>query len=90
MSQNSKEFSQRHIGLKDSEINHILHDLGYESMEDFLEKLIPDSIYSKKKLNLPEPLDEPSALRALKEISKKIRFLKLLLVKVSIIATFQQ
>ena len=44
MSQNSKEFSQRHIGLKDSEINHILHDLGYESMEDFLEKLIPDSI----------------------------------------------
>ena len=76
MSQNSKEFSQRHIGLKDSEINHILHDLGYESMEDFLEKLIPDSIYSKKKLNLPEPLDEPSALRALKEISKKNKVFK--------------
>ena len=71
MSQNSKEFSQRHIGLKDSEINHILHDLGYENMEDFLEKLIPNSIYSKKKLNLPKPLDEPNALRALKEISKK-------------------
>ena len=76
MSQNSKEFSQRHIGLKDSEINHILHDLGYESMEDFLEKLIPNSIYSKKKLNLPEPLDEPSALRALKEISKKNKVFK--------------
>ncbi len=68
MSQNSKEFSQRHIGLKGSEINHILHDLGYENMEDFLEKLIPNSIYSKKKLNLPEPLDEPSALRVSKEI----------------------
>ena len=76
MSQNSKEFSQRHIGLKDSEINHILHDLGYENMEDFLEKLIPNSIYSKKKLNLPEPLDEPSALRALKEISKKNKVFK--------------
>jgi glycine dehydrogenase len=76
MSQNSKEFSQRHIGLKDNEINHILHDLGYESMEDFLEKLIPNSIYSKKKLNLPSSLDEPSALRALKEISKKNKVFK--------------
>ena len=72
MSQNSKEFSQRHIGLKDSEINHILHDLGYGSMEDFLDKLIPNSIYSKKELNLPDPLDEPSALRALKEMFLKI------------------
>ena len=41
----SKEFAKRHIGLKDAEIKHILHDLGYESMEDFLSSLIPDSIY---------------------------------------------
>jgi glycine dehydrogenase len=72
----SKEFAKRHIGLKDAEIKHILHDLGYESMEDFLSSLIPDSIYDKKKLNLPKPLDEPSALKALKQISKKNKVFK--------------
>ena len=72
----SKEFAKRHIGLKDSEIKHILHDIGYESMEDFLSSLIPDSIYDKKKLKLPKPLDEPSALKALKQISKKNKVFK--------------
>ena len=72
----SKEFAKRHIGLKDAEIEHILHDLGYESMEDFLSSLIPDSIYDKKKLKLPKPLDEPSALKALKQISKKNKVFK--------------
>ena len=72
----SKEFAKRHIGLKDAEIKHILHDLGYESMEDFLSSLIPDSIYDKKKLKLPKPLDEPSALKALKQISKKNKVFK--------------
>ena len=70
MTDRSKEFSGRHIGLSTADIDHILHDLGYEDMDAFLTALMPESIYDLKSLELPEPLDEASALKKLKSISK--------------------
>ena len=70
MTDRSKEFSGRHIGLSNADIDHILHDLGYEDMDAFLTALMPESIYDLKSLDLPKPLDEASALKKLKSISK--------------------
>ena len=71
MANNTRDFSYRHIGLKDSDVNNILHDLGYKDMETFLKDLMPESIYDKTDIILPNALDEASALKKLKSISKK-------------------
>ena len=76
MSNNKRDFSYRHIGLKDSDVNNILHDLGYKDMETFLKDLMPESIYDKTDIILPNALDEASALKKLKSISKKNKVYK--------------
>ena len=76
MTDKSQDFSHRHIGLKDPDINHILHDLGYESLDSFLKDLLPDSIYDLDSIDLPKPLDEPSALKKLKALSKENKVFK--------------
>ena len=76
MTDKSKDFSHRHIGLKDSDIQNILHDLGYSNLDAFLEDLMPKSIYDLDSIELPKPLDEFSALKKLKAISKQNKVLK--------------
>jgi glycine dehydrogenase len=76
MTDKSKDFSHRHIGLKDSDIQNILHDLGYSNLDAFLEDLMPKSIYDLDSIKLPKPLDESSALKKLKAISKQNKVLK--------------
>ena len=76
MANNTRDFSYRHIGLKDSDVNNILHDLGYKDMETFLKDLMPESIYDKTDIILPNALDEASALKKLKSISKKNKVYK--------------
>ncbi len=76
MTDKTLDFSKRHIGLKDSDVVHILHDLGYQNVDTFFKELVPDSIFNLDNLDLPEPLDEPSALKKLKSISKKNQVFK--------------
>ena len=76
MTNKTLDFSKRHIGLKDSDVEHILHDLGYQNVDTFFKELVPDSIFNLDNLDLPEPLDEPSALKKLKSISKKNQVFK--------------
>ena len=76
MTNKTLDFSKRHIGLKDSDVEHILHDLGYQDIDTFFKDLVPESIFSLDNLDLPEPLDEPTALKKLKSISKKNQVFK--------------
>ncbi len=76
MTNKTLDFSKRHIGLKDSDVEHILHDLGYQNVDAFFKELVPDSIFNLDNLDLPEPLDEPSALKKLKSISKENQVFK--------------
>ena len=76
MKDRSKDFSTRHIGIKDSEAKQMLQDLGYNDMDKFLKDLMPESIFDLSALKLPEPLDEASALKNLKAISKKNKVYK--------------
>ena len=76
MKDRSKDFSTRHIGIKDNEAKQMLQDLGYNDMDKFLKDLMPESIFDLSALKLPEPLDEASALKNLKAISKKNKVYK--------------
>ena len=76
MTNKTQDFSKRHIGLKDTDVEHILHDLGYQNVDTFFKELVPETIFNLDNLDLPEPLDEPSALKKLKSISKKNQVFK--------------
>ena len=46
MTNKTQDFSKRHIGLKDTDVEHILHDLGYQNVDTFFKELVPDSIFN--------------------------------------------
>ena len=76
MTNKSLDFSRRHIGLGSDDVSKILDELGFDSLDAFFTNLVPESIYDLKNLSLPAALDEASALKSLKEISKKNKVFK--------------
>ena len=67
-------FTRRHIGLMSENSGHIteiLEVLGYKSLKNFINDVVPKSIYREESLNLPDPLSEREALNALQEIADK-------------------
>lgn len=65
------QFTERHIGPNQTETEIMLKTVGVSSLEELVKKAIPNSIQIKKKLNLPEPLEEAAALKELKTIAQK-------------------
>ncbi len=67
----SPDFLQRHIGSNAAQIQQMLEVLGLASLDDLIDKTVPQSIRQNKQLNLPAPLSEQAALAKLKEIAVK-------------------
>ena len=68
---NFDSFALRHIGLNQTDIDNLLNQLGYESLEEFSKSVLPKNIFTEEKLELSDAMSEEEALKALKEISKK-------------------
>ena len=49
----------------------MLQELGYESLDKFIETVVPKAILEKKPLAIGEALDEQAALKKLKEYARK-------------------
>ncbi len=64
-------FVQRHIGLSDSDIANMLEQLGYDSLDQLTQAVVPESIADNLPLNLKEALSEEQALAELKAIAEK-------------------
>ena len=64
----SVPFSKRHIGPSPAGIASMLETLGFSSMTDFLDRVVPSGIRLKNPLDLPEPRSEESALEELARI----------------------
>jgi glycine dehydrogenase len=64
-------FSQRHLGSDEEQIQKMLQTVGYPSMDKFIKDVIPANIRLKKKLNLPNPISEHEILLELKNIFSK-------------------
>lgn len=69
-------FVQRHIGLSDSDIADMLEQLGYDSLDQLTQAVVPESIADNLPLNLKEALSEEQALAELKAIAEKNVLLK--------------
>jgi len=69
-------FAQRHIGPNDSDIAHMLHLVGYESLDALSQAIVPDSIKSIAALDLPDALNEVQALDTLRQIAQKNKQLR--------------
>ena len=70
---NSDFFIDRHLGLKDADEKKMLQKLGFQNIDDFINKVIPEEIQFKGKYSeiLPKGSSEIEALNELEDISNK-------------------
>ncbi len=68
---NFNSFALRHIGLSQTDIDNLLNQLGYESLEEFSKSALPKNIFIEEKLELNDAMSEEEALKVLKEIAKE-------------------
>jgi len=69
-------FVNRHIGPNTEDLNLMLKEIGFETKEQLLEKIIHKSISLKNELNLGEGISEYELISELKAIAKKNKIFK--------------
>ena len=70
------DFSKRHIGPDDSDINKMLSYLGFDSIEQLINATIPDGIQFNDDLNIGKSISEYEFLNTIKRIGKKNQVVK--------------
>jgi len=65
------KFSARHLGPSQSEISEMLGSIGVDTIQELIEKTVPENIRTKEDLNIPAALSEYEYLRELKKIASK-------------------
>jgi glycine dehydrogenase len=74
--QQHTDFIDRHIGPGEADRKAMLATLGFESMDAFIKKVIPDAIHSEAPLNLDGARSEPEVLDELQKIASKNKVFK--------------
>jgi glycine dehydrogenase len=69
-------FVRRHIGPQDRDIQQMLAKLGYSSLDQLSEHVIPSQILDLSPLGIDEGISEEAALAELKQIASNNRILK--------------
>lgn len=72
-------FENRHIGPGQQDIDHMLEILGYSSLDELTNAVVPDSIADNQPLDLAEPVSEEQALQELYSIAQQNQLLKSLI-----------
>ncbi len=70
------DFIPRHIGPNESDQQQMLHSIGAASVHVLMSEVVPANIHVSGLLDLPEPLDEPSVLQALKAVAAQNQVLR--------------
>ncbi|MDJ0531119.1 MAG: aminomethyl-transferring glycine dehydrogenase [Xenococcaceae cyanobacterium MO_207.B15] len=65
------DFARRHIGVTQAEIEQMLGVLGVASLDDLIDRTVPNAIRLDRLLKLPTALSESEALAKLKAIASK-------------------
>jgi glycine dehydrogenase len=65
------KFTQRHIGPNPDDVQQMLDTLGLSSLDDLIDKTVPQAIRFHQTLNLPAAQSEYAALAKLKQIADK-------------------
>ena len=66
-------FVNRHIGPTEAEIRDMLQTIGYDSLDSFIDTVIPEGIRFRQKLKLPPAITEYEALQELRDIARQNR-----------------
>ena len=53
-------FSRRHLGPNEVDIEYMLKTIGFDSMESFIESVIPDSVLDRERVDIGKERDEES------------------------------
>ena len=64
-------FISRHLGSESNEINEMLHDIGVNSSDELMEKIIHKSIRLTTELDVGAGLSEYELISELKQIANK-------------------
>ncbi|MEL6165459.1 MAG: aminomethyl-transferring glycine dehydrogenase subunit GcvPA, partial [Cyanobacteria bacterium J06628_3] len=64
-------FAQRHIGPGSDDVSKMLKILGFDNLEQLIDKAVPQTIRSEGSLKLSQAQSEHAALASLKEIASK-------------------
>ena len=70
------DFSRRHIGPDNNDIDKMLSYLGFDSIEALIDATIPDGIQFNESLNIGESISEYDFLNTIKTIGKKNQVVK--------------
>src|SRR4051812_19362079 len=71
-----RSFADRHIGPDEAEQTQMLKALGFASLEDLMDAVVPQAIRDTDELRLPEPLSEEDAAAELRRIAARNRVLE--------------
>jgi len=66
-----RDFIKRHIGPSDEDKLKMLKELGFNSLDNLIDKTVPENIQFRDELSIGDPNSEYEALRKLKAISKR-------------------
>ncbi len=69
-------FVARHIGPRDNEIQFMLSELGYASLDELTEAVVPENIADSSPMQLLPGISEEEALAELKQIASKNKVLR--------------
>ena len=69
-------FVRRHIGPSPDDTQFMLKELGYNSLSDISKSVVPPSILSKEKLDIPASLSESEVISKLKRLSSSNKIFK--------------
>ena len=75
------DFSDRHIGPNQYQIQTMLLELGYKDLDSFIKAVVPQNIHIKGEIekSLPSGISEVAALAEIQEIAKKNKVMKSLI-----------
>ena len=66
---NTDSFALRHIGPKDEDLNHILHTIDVENIDQLIQETVPNDIRLKSDLDLPIAMTENEYLNHIKNLA---------------------
>ena len=74
-----RPFVERHIGLSNTDINTMLAELGYDSLDQLTQAVVPANIADNSPLHLSAAISEEDALAELKTIAEQNQVVKSLI-----------
>ncbi len=69
-------FQERHIGPREKDVELMLARIGVKTLDELIDRVVPDSIRDDTALDLAEALSEAEALQELRRIGQKNRVVR--------------